>query len=387
MPTPEIHAVLSASSAERWLHCPGSVILTKDMPESTSEYAEEGRLAHAIAELKLTKYFKEGMGPKTFTTRLNKFKKDERYKVEMDHYTDEYSDYIKDLALSFKDRPFVAIEKKVDFSCFVPEGFGTSDCILIHGRELYVIDFKYGKGVSVEAENNPQMKLYAIGALMEYQMLYDIESIHMIIVQPRSGGIKSSAVSRDDLLNWGAFEVKPIAAKAHEGTDELHSGEWCRFCKGKALCRKHAEDVASAIEDFGCKLPPLLTNDEIGQILHRIEPLVKYVDAVKGYAQDTLLKGGHIPGWKMVEGRTVRAWDNQQTAFTDIIAAGIEESMLYERKPLTAPALEKVLGKPLFEQVAATHVMKTPGKPALAPDNDPRTEYRLRNTVEEDFSN
>lgn len=241
MPTPETHAVLSASSAERWMHCPGSVALSKDIPESSSDYAEEGRLAHALAELKLRKKFLEPMSPRAFNTRYNKLARDSHWQPEMDACTDEYVDYITDIANSLSTRPFIAVEQRVDFSDFVPGGFGTSDCILIHENTLYVNDYKHGKGVPVSAENNPQMMLYALGAVLNYRLLCDIQSIHTAIIQPRAGGIKESNFSRDELMDWAVFTVRPAAEKAADpGCDEFHSGDWCRFCPAKALCRERS---------------------------------------------------------------------------------------------------------------------------------------------------
>lgn len=384
MATPEKHALLSASSAHRWLNCPGSVSLTKDMPDTVSEYAEEGRLAHALAELKLRKYFLEAMGPRTYNTRYNKITRDAHFQREMDRCTDDYLDYIKDIANSLPGKPFVAVEQQVDFSEFVPEGFGTADCLLIYGHDLYVNDYKHGKGVPVDAKDNPQMLLYALGAVMAYKDLCDIQTIHMTIIQPRAGGIKEATVTRDELMDWAVFTLRPKARKAYEGCEEFHSGDWCRFCKARAVCRENSGAV-SAVEDFGGKLPPLLSDAEVGQVLACIDPLIKYAEAVKAYAQDTILKGGEIPGWKLIEGRGSRAWDDQTAAFEAIKAAGIDEALLYERKPLSAPALEKALGKKTFESVAGAHVVKQPGKPALAPIGDPREPYNPRPSAAEDF--
>lgn len=384
MPTPEKHALLSASSAHRWLNCPGSVALTKDMPDTTSDYAEEGRLAHALAELKLRKHFTDPMGQRTYNTRYNKIARDPHFQREMDRCTDDYLDYIKDIANSLPAKPFIAVEQQVDFSAFVPEGFGTADCLLIQGRDLYVNDYKHGKGVPVDAADNPQMLLYALGAVMAYKDLCDIQTIHMAIIQPRAGGIKEAAVTRDELMDWAVFTLRPKAKKAHEGSEEFHSGDWCRFCKARAVCRENSGAV-SVVEDFGGKLPPLLSDAEVGQVLTRLKPLLDYAKAVKGYAQETISKGGEIPGWKLVEGRGSRAWDDQAAAFEAIKAAGIDEALLYERKPLSAPALEKALGKKDFDAVAAAHVVKRPGDPALAPIDDPRDPYSPRPSAAEDF--
>ncbi|MEG1427074.1 MAG: DUF2800 domain-containing protein [Oscillospiraceae bacterium] len=386
MATPTAHALLSASSAYRWLNCPGSVALTSNMPDTDSKYTTEGRLAHSIAELKLTKHFRTGMGPKTYSTRLNKLKKDPSYAPEMESCTDTYLDYIKEISNGFLNAPFVDIEKRVDFSTFVPDGFGTADCILIYGDGLHVIDYKHGAGVPVSPEENAQLKLYALGALMEYQLLYDIRTIHMAIVQPRAGGIKEASIARDALMDWAVDYARPRAKLAYEGSAEVHSGDWCRWCKAAATCRKHSGAVTSAIEDFGGKLPPILSDAEVGKMLLKIAPLVKYAETVKAYAQNTLLTGGDIPGWKLVEGRGSRTYDDIAATFADLQAAGISEALLYERKPLTLPALETAMGKKEFDAVIGTHMIKQPGKPALAPVSDPRPAYSAGATPEEDFN-
>ena len=386
MPAPEMHAKLSASSAHRWLNCPGSVRLTENMPDTTSKYAEAGRVAHAIAELRLSKHFKPGIGPKTFEKRMQAIRADPHYAPEMEHFVGEYVEYIQELALSFPSAPYVSIEKRVDFSSFVPEGFGTADCMLIHGQDHYITDFKYGKGVEVEVENNPQLMLYAVGALLACSINYDIARVHMTIVQPRAGGIKEAEIAADKLLDWAALTVRPKAKLAYDGTDELHSGDWCRFCKAKATCRARMQNTIDPIEDFGGRLPPALSDEEIGQLLHRIEPLVRYAEAVRAYAQEKLLSGGALPGWKLVEGRSTRAWTDQPVAFEALRAAGVNEAMLYERKPLTAPAFEKVIGKKDFSRLTEGLIERRPGKPTLVPAEDPREPYTPAPTAAEDFS-
>lgn len=375
MAAPETHALLSASSAERWLNCPGSVQLTKDMPDTVSTYAEEGRLAHAVAELKLRKKFIEKIGPKAFAVRMNKLKAAPLYQEEMQGYTDQYVEYITCLANSFPTRPWVAAEHRVDYSAFAPEGFGTADCILLCGAKLCVIDFKYGKGVEVRADHNPQMMLYALGAVLEYRAVYDIDTVHMAIVQPRAGGISEYEVSREELMDWAAFTLRPAAEKAFAGAGEYRAGDWCRFCRAKAVCRKHADSVVAVLEDFAGDLPALLSNEEVAEILKRVKPLQVYVDAVKEYAEHTLLSGGVIPGWKMVEGRAVRVFDDQAAAFADLVKGGVEDTLLWHREPYTLAQIEKQLGKKVFSEIVGAHVVRQPGKPTLAQESDPREPY------------
>ena len=387
MPAPTKHALLSASSADRWMHCPGSVTLTRDMPEKASEYAEEGQLAHAIAELKLHRHLgRDNMSQRTYTTRLNKLKQDPHYQPEMDGYTTDYLDYVTNIAYSYDSLPYIAIEQMLDLSAYIPEGYGTADCIIIHGPDLHVIDLKYGKGVLVQAEDNLQLKLYALGALNAYQSIWDIRHVHMSIVQPRGDGIKEATISADNLLIWGNDIVRPAAERAYNGSDEYNSGPWCRWCKAQATCRKHAVDVTSAIEDFGGTPPAELSMDELGDLLGKIDPLIKYAEAAKSYAQDTLMQGGQIKGWKLVEGRSKRVWDDQKAAFAALEAAGIDNALLWHKEPYTIAQLEAQLGKKTLAAAAGDHVIKRPGAPTLAPQSDKRQAYIPRPSAEDDFN-
>ena len=385
------HALLAPSAADRWLHCPGSVALTKDKEDTDSVYAREGTLAHAMCELKLRKYFglakngeKRPIGPKKFKSELDKLKAEELYQPEMDGYTESYVDYIKDTANSFDSAPAVFVEQHVDLSEYVPEGFGSSDCILIHDKRLYVYDFKYGKGVQVDAEENAQMRLYALGAYLTYRTFWAIEEIHMTILQPRLHHISTAQMSASELLSWAEAVVKPAAQKAFRGDPEYHSGRWCRFCKAAATCRAHANSAIRDVSDFDLMLPPELSLEELGKLLQKIPPLLDYAEKAKEYALKAALSGEAVPGWKLVEGRGSRVWDSQEEAFHDLTAAGIAEEMLYHREPYTLAQLEKQLGKKEFEAAVGSHVVKKPGKPALVPEEDPRPELILKN-ADEDF--
>lgn len=373
MATPEKHALLSASSAERWLNCPPSARLSESIEDTTSEYAAAGRLAHAIAELKLRKQYIEPMGPKTFSTRLNRLKKDPLYDAEMDHTTDEYMEAIEDAVLAFPERPYIAAEQMVDFSTFVPEGFGTSDCIMIGSGVLHIVDYKHGQGVPVEAENNPQMMLYALGALLRYKDFYVIDTVRMTIVQPRAGGVKSAEIAAADLINWGVDVVRPKAKLAYDGEGDQHAGDWCRFCKIKAICRKRGDYLT--LEAFGKKDPPTFTDAEIGAILNRARGLAAWVKDVEEYALSQTLAGNTIPGWKAVAGRSVREFDDPDAAFAALVAAGVNENMLYTRKPLTLAQAEKAVGKKDFAAIVGDHIITPPGKPALVQESDPRPAY------------
>lgn len=366
------HAVLSASASSRWLNCTPSVRLEEQFPASTSTFAEEGTLAHEIAELKLRKHFVEPMGTRAFNTRLNKFKKHELYQEEMLKHTDTYLEYLQGITLGLSTTPYVAVEKRINYSSYAPDGFGTVDGLIIGGDTLYVTDFKYGKGVPVSAEDNSQMKLYALGAYLEYSFLYPISKIHLAIIQPRLSSISEYNLTLEDLLAWGD-EIKPIAQKAFAGEGEFSPGEHCKFCRAKAQCRARA-DQFTALEDFKMMKPPLISDEEIGKILESAEQIEAWVKALKEYALAQCLKGNDIPGWKAVEGRGSRSYVDQDVAFAYMKDNGIDEAMLFERVPLTVAKIEKVLAKAEFRSLLEEpgHVVKTSGKPTLAPLKDKR---------------
>ena len=374
------HAVLSASGAEKWLNCPPSARLEESYPDTSSPYAKEGTLAHEIAEFKARNYFIETLPKRTFTSKLNKFKKDELYQNEMDEYTESYLEYIKEVAMKYPSKPYIALEKKIDFSKYVPDGYGTCDCILIHGNDMHIIDFKYGKGVPVSAENNSQLMLYALGALEAYSMLYQIETVHLSISQPRIDNISCFEISAANLLSWAVGEVEPKAKLAYDGIGDFKAGEHCRFCKAQAQCRAKAESIISMFpvkED-----PALLTDDEIGLILAKAKELVSWSNAVEDYALNAILSGKEIQGWKAVEGRSVRVFSDADKAFEKIVESGTPEEMLYERKPLSLSQIEKLLGKKEFESIVSSFVIKPQGKPTLAPSDDKRPVFNKADVFE-----
>jgi len=394
------HAVLSASSAARWLACPPSARAAENIPEKISPYAMEGSLAHAIAELKLRKYFIEPMSARTLTSRINKLKKEERfiyrgengtseesvsvYDEEMLKHTDAYLDFIKEVSLSFSEKPYAAVEKKVDFSHIVPEGFGTCDCILIGGKTMHVIDFKYGKGVPVSAEHNPQMQLYALGALAMYGFLYPIETIKLSIVQPRIDNTSTWELKVGELTAWGE-SIKPIAKQAFEGGGEFKPGDHCRFCKLKGNCRARTEEAFKSVPTAE-KPKETLTDAEISEALAKADFLQAWAKDLQEFSLKKLLDGGEIPGWKAVHGRAVRRFTDADAAFKAIMAAGVEEAMLYERKPLTLAAIEKVMGKQPFAEAAGAYIETPPGKPTLVPESDKREAIK-KPSAEEAFQN
>lgn len=372
---PDTHAVLSASAAKRWLNCPPSVRLTENMPDTASEFAAEGTLAHAIAELKLRKKF-ETMKKSEFDKSMRNLKADPLYQPEMDTHTDTYIDYILGIAHGYnKVKPYVAIEKKLDYSNVAPNGFGTGDCVMLCKSDLHIVDFKYGKGVPVSAEDNPQLKLYALGALSEYSILYDIQNITLHIVQPRlTDGTSSWSISAEDLLAWGE-SIKPVAELAFNGGGEIKCGDWCRFCKAKANCRARAESFFE-LEDTAKVPAELLTDSEIGDALAKAQMLKNWVTDIEDYAINAILSGSEISGWKVVEGRSNRKITDIDGAFEVLKSNGYDESLLYERKPITLTDLESLVTKKKLNELIGDKIVKPQGKPTLAPADDKRKDFK-----------
>lgn len=386
MPTPEKHALLSASSASRWLKCTAAPRYEEQFPENTTDYAEEGRLAHAICELKVIKQFTTQLTPRTFTTRLKRLKANPLYQDEMDKTSDLYVEHLTEKAMQYDTKPNVAVEVRVDFSEYVPEGFGTCDCIMIGGDTLNITDYKHGKGVPVSAEGNSQMRLYALGALKRYAPIYGntIKKVCMTIDQPRIQEPSSETITVEELRAWGE-SIKPAAAKAYMGLGEFCPGEHCRFCRGKAKCKARAA-INTALEEFkDCvprndEKPPLfgqgtLTDEEIGDLLIRGQELVKWYKDLEEYALGTILKGGTIPGWKAVAGRSNRTFTDTEAALNAAMAAGYDKSLLYDLKPKTLTELEKLMGKAEFADKLGSFVVKPVGKPTLALLTDKREAY------------
>lgn len=369
------HALLSASSAHRWLKCTPSAVLEQQFPDTTSEAAREGTLAHELAELKLRHYFYTNDLPKSKLTRaVNKLKKQELWQDEMLEYTEEYLDYVKSAAMRFEGIPSAAVEKRVDFSAYVPEGFGTADCILIGSGVIHVIDFKYGKSPDgrVEAEENPQMMLYALGAYETYKMLYPIRTVELSIVQPRlQDGISNWSLPIEKLLEAGE-RIRGRAVLAIKGEGDFAPDiKTCRYCRAKGQCRARAEENVRLAFAIGRK-PPLITNEEMGQYLLQGQDVAKWLSDLQECALAECLAGRNVPGWKAVEGKGSREWTDMDAAFKKLEECGINETILWERKPLTLAQVEKAVGKKDFTSFVGDMVVKKPGKPALAKDSDKR---------------
>lgn len=387
---PEKHALLGASSAERWLNCPPSARLTENMPDTSSQYAAAGSLAHEIAEFKARHYFNEPISKRSYNAQMKKFSANEYYDKGMDGATDEYLEHLKARSMAYPAPPSVALEVRVDFSDIVPEGFGTADCIMIGSGMLDVVDYKNGSGVLVEAENNPQMMLYAWGALQQYRPIFgdSIHVVHMSIVQPNAGGIREWETTVQELTLWAEYTATPTADMAWNGTGDYNPGDWCRFCKAKAQCSARAAKMLE-LEPMAGSVPAsqadpqdqfeathCLSDKEIGDILYRARYLAAWVKDLEEYALTATLDGRQIAGWKAVEGRGLREWiGGADTAFPALQSHGVAEALLYERKPVSVAGLEKALGKKTFAEAAEGLWEKRPGKPTLVPESDSRPPY------------
>lgn len=393
------HALLSASGSHKWLICTPSARLEEGFENKTSDYMAEGTLAHAIAELKVKNYFLDPMGKRKFSSEMKKLQKSEFYSDEMQVHTDTYLDYLKEIALKSNVKPNVTVELKIDYSKYAKDGFGTADCLMVMRNELHIIDFKYGKGVPVSAEDNPQLKLYALGALEKYKIVYPVENVHLHIVQPRLNNISEYELSRVDLEKWGNDVVIPAANKAYMGIGDFVPGEHCRFCKAKGCCATRANKNLRAIEDFkpldydkkaqhtelASVAKGIINSSELGTILTQISDVDSWIKDLKAYALDSILKGNDIKGWKAVEGKSNRTITDVDKAFEVIKDYGVDEALLYEKKPLGITELEKLLTKKTFNDLIGDYIEKPKGAPTLAPISDKRENYKL-SSAKEDFA-
>ena len=373
------HAKLSASGAGRWTTCPGSVQMEDGIPDSESVYAKEGTLAHEMSELKLKHYLDpKGFGKRKLNAAIKKLKENELYQAEMDSFTDTYVDFIKEKALSFSSNPYIEIEKRVDFSRWVDGGFGTCDCILIHGSTLSIIDLKYGKGVPVSSEQNEQLILYALGAYDAFNLIYNLDKIELNIVQPRINNFSTWEISLTELLLWGDY-FKVQAEKALGGNGELvPSAKACKFCKARDICTARAENNLSLESEIKLK-PNEIPKDKLYEYISRGEDIAKWVADLKAYALNLCLAGEDVKGLKAVAGRTSRSWSNQDEALKKLIDGGIDEAIIYDKVPLTLAKLEKALGKQQFTTLVGDLVVTSEGKPTLVFENDKRP--AISNTV------
>ena len=367
------HAILSASSSERWINCPPSARLCENYPDKGSDFAAEGTDAHTLCEFRLKQAL--GLPAKDPIEDLG------WYNEEMEECAAAYTAYVMELVEAAKQSgstPTVLIEQRVDFSRWVESGFGTADCVVIANRVLNIVDYKHGQGVEVSAVDNSQMKLYALGALEIIDYLYDIEEIQMTIFQPRKGNVSVFRITREALLEWAEGELTQKAQLAFEGKGDFACGEWCRFCKAKAECRERA-NANLALAQLEFQLPALLDDEEIAEILRKLDALVSWATDVKEYALQQAVSGKAWTGWKLVEGRSNRRYTNENAVIAAVLQAGYDP---YEKKVLGITAMQKALGKARFEELLSPYIEKPQGKPTLVPESDKRP---AMNTAKNDF--
>ena len=360
---PEKHAKLSASSAHRWMNCNPSANLEREFADKSSEAAAEGSAAHALCEHKLRKALKMRS-----TRPTSKYDSD-----EMEMYTDSYLEFVLEqieVAKQFCTDPLVLIEQRLDFSCYVPDGFGTGDCLIVADKLLHIIDFKYGLGVLVDAEDNPQMMLYALGALRLFDALYDIDTISMTIFQPRRENVSTWTISVSELEEWAEKTLRPKAELAFKGEGEFNPGPWCTFCKAAVKCRARAEEKL-ALAQYEFAKPPLLTDEEIEDILSRLDDLTKWANEIAAYAQDAAINHGkQWNGYKLVEGRSNRKYTDESAVIVAATAAGYRD--IFKKSLIPITEMEKLMGKKTFTEVLGGLVIKPQGKPTLVPASDKR---------------
>ena len=376
-----LHAKLSASGAKKWINCPLSVLLESKMPNEETSYAKEGTKAHELSELKLKRELNL-IGKESYDIEISKFDYDD----EMDKYTDYYCDAVLEIVHKYdRNYSMVKLEERVDFSPWVPEGFGTSDVIVLSDKVLEIIDLKYGKGVKVYADNNPQLMLYALGVLNDYNYICDIEEINLTIVQPRLDNISSFKINVYDLLEWGE-DIKVKALKAYNADGDCVVGKHCDdgFCKARPICKAYADERLK-IAKYDFRDPAELSADDIADILGSVDELVRWSKTIKDYALSKALAGEEYKGFKIVEGRSNRAFNIDDLEVIKLLTKeGYRESDVCETTLKSLSSIEKMIGKKDFKDILGNHVIKPMGKPTLVPIDDVRPVY---NSAINDFNN
>lgn len=372
---PKNHAILSASSSHRWLNCNPSARLELEFEDRETTAASEGTAAHALCEHKLKRRLKLRSD-----RPVSEFDND-----EMEQHTDDYADFVMEQVTRERRRDAetqVLIEQRLDFSCYVPDGFGTGDCVIVSKGRLHIIDFKYGQGVLVDAEENPQMKLYALGALREFGEKYQIKRVKMTIFQPRRENVTTWETTVCRLKRWADKDLKPKAEKAYNGEGNYCPGEWCLFCKAAVKCRARAEEkLRLAQSEF--KLPPLLTDAEIEAVLEKLPDMKKWAEEIQDYALTSALNGKEWKGFKLVEGRSVRKYSDEDEVAKAAMSAGYND--IYKKSLISITEMERLMGKKDFATILGGLIVKPQGKPTLVPDTDKREAITVSN-AKNDFN-
>lgn len=366
------HALLSASSAHRWLACPPSAVAAEAYPAQDTEFTREGTRAHEVAEA-----IAHGSNPMTAVFP-------EGTTAEMIECAEGYRDYIQEQIHG--DDVLVMLEQRVDFSPWVPDGFGTADCIIIQNGVMDVIDYKYGVGVAVSAVDNPQEKLYGLGALNDYGFVYDVHTVRLHIYQPRINNISVDELTADALMAWGE-SIKPIAAQAVKGKGKYAAGSHCKFCPHGGKCRELTHVCSEYVETHGVRVKvPKLAPHEVAEVL-AMEPLVSmWLKRVRDTALTDMMNGEMIPGYKVVAGRAgARKWSDELAVAETLKTAGYGINDITETKLLSPAAMDKSIGKKRVAELLETLIERAPGSPTVAPESDKRPAYDRVAEAKKDF--
>jgi len=357
------HAVLSASGADRWLNCPGSVAFTRDMPDTSSSYAEWGTTCHELGELALRNRL---LGEKVVL-------ESDKYDAEMYAAVAAYRNFAEGILAEHDEEPLIWIEERLDFSRWVPGGFGTADLVLVFPRakKAYMVDLKGGQGIKVFAADNPQLKLYGAGVLDLLDCIVEIQSIELCIVQPRIAHFDRWEISAEELLVW-LEDIKPIAHDAYKGSATLRAGDHCTFCKVRATCPERAREAVSTFEEHDA-IPGLLSFEQIAALLPKLDRIINWAKNIQDFAYvQARDHGGKIPGYKLVAGRSNRRWTDEARVAEVLKQDGFNDDDIWTKKLLGITDAEKLVGKKhrVFELA-----QKAEGKPTLVPESDPRAEW------------
>ena len=384
---PAHHAILSPSSAHRWLMCTPSARLEEQFSDTTSDAAREGTLAHALCELEIL----NALGDETksgYKFKRSELEAQEFYTGEMSEHVEEFKTFVLEKYNECGVGAFIFLEKKLNLTEYVPEGFGTGDVVIIANGTLEIVDFKYGKGVPVSCENNKQMMLYAVGALTEYDYLYEIHDVRMTIYQPRIDNISSYILPVTELMKWAEEELRPKAKQAFDGDGEFVPGDHCRFCRARTACRALAEHNMKVAE-YDFRQPALLDNTEVASLLTKADTVIKWLNDVSSYALDQAVNHEqHYPGFKVVEGRSVRKYSDLKKIdiAKTLLGHGYASDKIYKPTELIGITdMERLIGKKTFADLLTPYVIKPEGKPTLVPESDKRPAIDSAKAAIQDF--
>lgn len=377
------HAYLSASSANQWLNCPPSIKASEGIGDKTTTFALEGTFAHELSELYFSNLYEE-LSDSDFTEQFKARKQSEYYSEELREYVEQYVDIVEEKVNEARaqDEPILFFEHRLDLTRYIPESFGTGDVIIYYNGTVEIVDLKFGKGVEVSALNNPQLRLYGLGA---YELLKDFEDIHTIkttIIQPRLHNVSSESMKADDLVDWGLNTVRPQALKAIEGKGEFHAGSHCRFCKIRHSCRARAE--ANNVKSEAMQSPATLTDNELAELLHRLPEIKRWANDVEDYCKEQAYENNrNFDGWKVVEGRATRKYVDDEQVY-ERLKEHYDPQEVTETKVLSISKLEKQLGKKKVSELLSDLVTKPQGKPTLVTEDDKR--QPITDSAENDFT-